>query len=410
MTSQRSVQHLKVIALLLALVTLAAMILRMTGRLAPAVSSPSDTATLYVTTQSGGSAEVELMPSVLPILPTGQGTLSLPDDGPASPADPWANAVLDAALPALSASLPDASGLAWWQGSSAIGPLAVSGEVATLNGQPVGSSTLTSLTVLIPKNDNPNYLTSIASMERQNGVLTLSVDSPENMQWVLSNATTDVALQALAAQAAQRDTILLAAYSEGMGVEAQLVLVSAEDRAVVEAASATARASALTPSPSPQPTPVRTPTPTRTPEAYLGRVMAEKIDPVIDDAGSFDPTAIARYLDQHPWIGLLTWTESGAEIDGRKTALSLAEDITFYTLSPNDPSGSTRRFLQVTYDGEVTRLPDDQILFQGQRLEEMLYWMVRRAAERGGQLIAAYDDFGSKQSVTIVAFRPFPSP
>jgi hypothetical protein len=408
-TSQRSVQHLKVIALLLALVTLAAMILRMTGRRAPAVSPP-DTATPYVTTQSGGSVEVELMPSLLPVLPTGEGTLSLPDNGPASPADPWANAVLDVALPALSASLPDARGLAWWQGSSAIGTLELSGEATTLNDQPVGSSTLTSLMVLIPKNDNPNYLTPIASMERQNGVLTLSVDGSENMQWVLSNATTNMALRALAVQADRRNTILLAAYSEGMGVEGQLVLVSAEDRDVAEAASATAHASALTPSPSSQPTPMRTPTPTRTPEAYLGRVIDEKMDPVIDDAGSFDPTAIARYLDQHPWIGLLTWTETGAEIDGRKTALSLAEDVTFYTLSPNDPSGSTHRFMQVTYDGVVTRLPDDQIMFQGQRLEEMLYWMVRRAAERGGQLVVAYDDFGSKQAVTIVAFRPFPSP
>jgi hypothetical protein len=42
-------------------------------------------------------------------------------------------------------------------------------------------------------------------------------------------------------------------------------------------------------------------------------------------------------------------------------------------------------------------------------MEEIVYWIVIHAAERGGQMLVAYDDYGQRQAITIIGFRPFPS-
>jgi len=68
-------------------------------------------------------------------------------------------------------------------------------------------------------------------------------------------------------------------------------------------------------------------------------------------------------------------------------------------------TGDVTRFLRALYDGQTTRLPDEQVYFQGQRMNEILYWMARRATERGGRLIVSYDDFGAMQVITVVGFE-----
>jgi hypothetical protein len=123
----------------------------------------------------------------------------------------------------------------------------------------------------------------------------------------------------------------------------------------------------------------------------------------------FQPSALYRFTEQHPWSGLLTWTETGPQINHRDTAIHQATELTFYTLSSDDPTGKTVTLMDVYYVEGTTRFPADSIYFQGHRMDEILYWMVRRAAERGGQLYVAYDDFGIKQAITLVGFVPFES-
>nr|MBN1228946.1 hypothetical protein [Anaerolineae bacterium] len=165
------------------------------------------------------------------------------------------------------------------------------------------------------------------------------------------------------------------------------------------------------------PTPARTPTgtptalvtvtPTSIPSQDLGDAIRMVIDPVIDDASFYHPDATAAYVDNHPWVGALSWTEQGALIGGRLTVIEQAEKVSFYALQPGDPLGTTDSFLIVTYNGAFTRLDYRGLVFYEQRTEEILYWLVRRAAERGGQLIVAYDGIGAQQAVIVVDYKSF---
>ena len=140
----------------------------------------------------------------------------------------------------------------------------------------------------------------------------------------------------------------------------------------------------------------------------MGWVVAQKIDPVIDSVQDLESEITLAFMEQHPWTGLLTLSEGEIEVGGHPIAASTALELDFYTLELNDQSGSVTRFLTAVYtrDG-TTRLPDDLIYFQGHRMEEIVYWMVVRAVEREGQLIVAYDDFGTRQGITVIGFLPF---
>lgn len=404
------IYRLKLITLLLALLALITVILR----LARPPSSGEDILSAGQTSQPS--------PSVSTLPPAGQEPLRTPLEFtpqpetatgtllPSTPVDEWASALLDQVLPLLNGPRPPSSGLAWWQSTSIITALQTGpGDVALLNGQPFEANEHLSLEILIPEPANPDRLNRVGMVRQEGSVLTLTVSGGASgladVSWVLNRADASLALHVLAVQAGLRDVRLLVAYGELPGQQSQLVIVGSETLNSTPTITPAASGSP-TPTTIVTPTSTRTPTPTRAPEVYLGRVMAAKIDPVIDAVAELDPHVAGNAFGTHPWLGPLTWTESGAAIGGRMTYVEQAERLIFYMLQAD---GQVVRLFEATYDGNVTRLPDDLLLFQGQRMEEMLYWLARRAGERNGQLIVAYDDFGVKQAITIVGFRPFTS-
>jgi len=328
----------------------------------------------------------------------------------ATPADRWAIEVLAAAMPLLQNTPPQADGLLWWQASNAGGPLSYEDEMLTLANRALLVDGLSSITIWIPDPTTANQLIYLGAVTTDNNTLTLLYTSPEppytESRWLVSMAQPSLALRALAMQAERQDIQLEAAYVETSSQQADLALTGFNWRTP----------SPTVPIPSPAaPTPtardtatptVVTATPTRVPEVLLGRLVNNALDPVINTLLEMPPDAIQSY-NRHPWTGPLTWTETGAEIDNRHTAVGLANDLDFYTLSVESPSSPPSRFMSLIYDGRETRLPDEQVRFQGQRMDEALFWMVRRAAERGGQLIVAYDDFGARQVITVIGFRAF---
>ncbi len=397
----RRIQRLKSLTLILGLAALVIGVLRLGGWLPQTdLSTPTQAPTATRTPTHTFETDIRTPPDTPVMVMTRT-----------APADEWANALLDRALPATRQIRQPDDGLVWWLGSDQNGTLSLVDNGIGLGDQLLDMSNLSLIDILVPDRTDPNRLESLSTIQAVQGgiTLTLAEDIANNknaMEWRLSNATPSLPLESLINQAAQRDIRLQAAYIANPARDAQLVLVGYDS---------------LSPSPTPSiqpgitgtppisntPAPTQTGTPTRVPEPYMGQVIADKIDPLIDAMPSFDSNAVFRFTDQHPWAGLLTWTETGPQINRRDIAIPQATELTFYTLSANDPGGKTSAFLTVYYVDGTTRFPTDGIYFQGHRMDEILYWMVRHAAERGGQLYVAYDDFGIKQAVTLVGFIPF---
>jgi hypothetical protein len=405
-------RRLGVISLLLALITLGVLIfayldlplpgtagLLMPSPTAPAAPRPTRTAT------SPPSESPTRRPS-----PSATPNLSLTPFEPATPADQWAAQVLAAAVPLLQDSPPQADGLLWWQASNAGGLLDYEEEMPTLANRPLSVDDLSTISIWVPDPTAANRLIHLGAVTVDDNTLTLVYASPESpyteSRWLVSMAQPSLALRALAMQAERQDIYLEAAYVETTSQQADLALIRFGWRTPSPTAPLPSPAAPTPTAPNTATPTVITLTPTRAPEALLGRLVGDALDPVINTLQEMPPDAIQAY-NRHPWTGTLTWTETGAEIDGRHTAVSLAADLDFYTLSVESPSSPTTRFMSLTYDGRETRLPDEQVRFQGQRMDEALFWMVRRAAERGGQLIVAYDDFGARQVITVIDFRAF---
>jgi|GEM_PF-841999 len=340
-------------------------------------------------------------------------TLNLSNAGGATPADPWADALLDIALPLVErASRINTDGLAWWESSAARGDLLVASQVLLIGSQQPDIEEIQALVVFVPDVNSLGTLIPVAEVDREGPVLQLVLTPPEPAQpggqWLLSDASFDTALQALATRARQRDLVLSVAYTRDPFIEAQIVLVG--QRTVGQTPTATPAPETGTDIPSATPTLtltstiIPTATSTRQPEEYMGRLIAQRLDPVIDRVADRTAVDIASHISRHAWAGPLTWTETGAQIAGRSTAVAETTDLFFYQLD-DLTTGDVTRFLRALYDGQTTRLPDEQVYFQGQRMNEILYWMARRATERGGRLIVSYDDFGAMQVITVVGFE-----
>ncbi|MBN1313585.1 MAG: hypothetical protein JXB30_19425 [Anaerolineae bacterium] len=330
--------------------------------------------------------------------------------GPLTPADAWANSLLDKVLNTLQEPQSSPDGFAWWQSSEAGGELVLTNAVPALNQQLIDLDGQTRIDVSVVKQDNPNQLDRVASVIYVQGALTLTVFSREsgieNEYWVLSNAEPSIAFKALVVQATARASILEAAYMEKPASTAEFVLVGVRTLQIGEA-SPTEMSTPVMVSATYVPTwtiPAPTSTPTREPDIYLGRVIAAAIDPIIDNAAFFLPAIVQDFANRHPRTGYLTWSGAKPQIGGHSLSVDQAEELTFYTLTPSDAEGTVTSFLKVIYIDHTTRLPEKQIYFPGQRMEEILLWIVTRADERGGRLNIAYDDFGTKQAVTVIGF------
>jgi hypothetical protein len=351
----------------------------------------------------------------LVVTPTGQANLRDPANPPQTPADEWASVILQRALSLLSEPSTPADGLAWWQAREASGLLGTADGSLTLGGATLGVDSERDLALSAVDRANPNHLWPLGSIVIDHGALLLTVSIPDStgaaQRWLLSSGTPSLALNALVIQAASQDVVLRVAYAPSGGAVAQLVILDSQPNIP---ASPTAM---WTTTAGPSPTSTRTPTatitltPTRVPEAYLGQIIATKVDPVIDAVVQLDAATTVAFVDRHPLAGILTSTEETPEVDGHPIAASLAQELAFYWLEGDGDTHHVVRFLTAVYTPEgTTRFPDDLIYFQGHRMSEIIYWMVLRAAERGGQLLVAYDDFGARQTVTVIGFQEFHPP
>lgn len=327
--------------------------------------------------------------------------------GPATPADAWANVLLDKVLVALEQPRPSPDGFAWWQNSEAGGLLTFSSGTLILDQQPISLEGHSRIDIAIARQTNPNQLERVASVLFNQGALNLTIYSTEsdadNQHWILSNARIDTAFEALAVQAAARSTLFRVAYIDNPGTTAELVLVEARlisAPTVMPLGTLPTATATLTQTP----TFIHTPTPTRQPDSYLGQVIAATVDPIIDNSEDFLPAVVTDFANRHPRTGFLVWTDAGPTINGQAMSVDQARELTFYSLAPSDPSGAVSSFLKVVYTDNTTRLPEKQIYFQGQRMGEILFWLATRAAERGGRLRIAYDDFGARQTITVIDF------
>ncbi|MGF1506925.1 MAG: hypothetical protein ACFB51_17600 [Anaerolineae bacterium] len=353
--------------------------------------------------QSVAVNSVDLIDDMTPV------TTEQPEGGTA--ADAWADALLDVALPVIEQPAPNLDGLAWWRSRDITGELIRTADgTIHLGDEVLAPVEQDVIDILVPDPRNAGALTLIGSLEQEAGVLTLMVDDgmPSAMpeEWRLSGVAPSTAIEALAMQAARRDMRLLAAYVQNVGREGELALVGLIQN---ELPTPTPTPGGPTPLPTLTPTRTPSPTPTREPDVYLARLIGQMVDPVIAIADTFTPSAVYEFAFGHPRTGLLTWSVEGAHVAGQPMPLSNASELTLYTLVPDDTTGKTNRLLDVTYDGAITRLPAEQVYFQGQRMGEIMYWVVRRGIERGGQFVIVYDDFGQRQTVTFVGFQPMAS-
>jgi hypothetical protein len=326
--------------------------------------------------------------------------------GPQTPADLWANAVLDYGMPLLAEiSLPPEE-LAWWYTTPDGGILRWDNAELTVNGLILEVPADYSIEIAISDPNQTNNLRIIGAAKPLNGALHLILsdlsEEHEATEWLLSGASPGLAVESLAAQAEAREIRLTVAYAKTGTSTMQIVLLKAEigpggiEESQTPAQDITA---------SPPPTAAITPTSIRPLDPFLGQVVAGKIDPGIDEAQAISPTITQRFKDRHPWAGILASSETGITINSRATSIEQAVDLTIYILK-SDSSNSVTRLFYVEYTQDATtRFPEDQILFQAHRMEEIIYWVVVRAAERGGQLIVTYDDFGQRQAITLIGFR-----
>jgi len=401
---ERRIRRLRLLTLVLALIALGLMLYQLRNGLPGDLSAMTPAPPSATPTQPG-----RLLPTE--VLRTPQAALTLTGPGPSTPADDWSNRLLDQALPLLSEPLPTTQESAWWQTTLLRGELAVVGGRLTLGGQPLELGDISTLSVLVPSRDDAGRLLTQGTITWEDDVMVLSTTgSAENghaaSRWRLSRSNASLALRALVIQAEQRDQVLTAAYIHTFGREGQLVLISAMQPGAVTPTPTRAAAQA-TPLPTFTPSPTATATPTRVPEAFMGQVIAEELAPVIAAADDFPQRAVDAMIATHPWTGLLTWTETGARIGGLPVVVQGVREMTFYTLQEGENGVEPVPFLTVVYDGSTTRFPEQQVLFMEHRMDEVLYWMVRAAADEGGQLVVAFDDFGARQTVTILDFRPY---
>jgi hypothetical protein len=410
---QRSFQVARRLALLLALAVLGVVIARLAGwkpvisRSSPSPSLPTLTKSVLLpqdnVVDTGRTATKG--PSTLPATESSTPHVTL--IGPPTPADAWANSLLDRVLIPLEQPRPSLDGFAWWQNSEASGSLMLDDGALILEQQPLSLEGQTTVFIAIPGQANPNQLERVAGIVFTQGALNLTVyameSDAENQHWILSNARIDTAFEALVVQAAARSAVLKAAYIENPGAAVEFVLIQAAmfSEPTVTAASTLPTTTATA---SRTPVLVNTPTPTRQPDPYLGQVITATIDPIIDSSKDFSPAAITDFVNRHPRTGFLAWTDAGPTINGQTMSVDQARELTFYALAPSDPMGAVSSFLKVVYTENTTRLPERQIYFQAHRMEEILFWLVTRTAERGGQLRIAYDDFGAKQAITVIEF------
>ncbi len=379
--------------MLAGLVVLAGLWVLASQRAASPIPPPSVLPTASVT-GAASTASPTLTPGATPI-------------GPATRADDWANTLLDRVVPLFQSGLKKGPGLAWWENESASGILVYKAGQVTWAGAVFSPGNASQIVIAIPNPTNPDSLLHVGTIQVDQAVEVLTVlslgPSDNAVRWIATNPDTTAPFQALAVQAAARALTLSGAYSDSSEDGAEMVIV-----AISPMAQGTLELTATPTGPSPTPGRTPSPTPTREPDVVLGRLISQKLDEVIKALTSVVPQSAAAFAAKHPLIGPLTWTETGPRIADRPMGVRQAIDLDVQTLAPGMTDGLTIPVLTAVIDpGDVTRLPSDKMYFQGNRMEEILYWLVYASTGRSGVLTLSYDDFGAHQVITIVGFTPF---
>ena len=328
--------------------------------------------------------------------------LSATDSTSETPADAWANAVLDLLLPIIESNTTDEQESINW--NSSIGDLRWQNNQVVVAQQPVDILSGYTIQIAASNNQHPSSPLPIGEITPVDGALRLTIANAEADRWLLSSTSSILPLKALFTQAELRRIILHGFASTKARSVFQIVFVGIQRTTRVNDTPNNPSASVA----QKFPTPTFTATATRAFDSYLGAFVAGKIDPAIDQAQAISPADTRYFHDRHTWAGLLTSSETGFQVAGRSIDVSYATELTVYMLEDRSKPGSVSRLFTVQYNAEerTTHFPDDKILFQAHRMDEIVYWMVVRAAQRGGQIIAAYDNYGEKQSITVIGFKP----
>ncbi|NDJ52369.1 MAG: hypothetical protein GYB68_04680 [Chloroflexi bacterium] len=409
-------QRLIIAAVVLALVAAAAITWRVRewSRLAAAVGESESAAQADVSpsatpTQTGPNAS-DLLEPVQPLVDQ---TLT-PAITPAGlgPMEQWANAIVTNASLGLRDVPPTSGGLAWWQGINASGPLGITAGQIAINGQGVALAEAEDGFILsIPDPANVNQLYTLGELMPDRGAMVLTASSLkppfQPSQWRVSVYQPVSALETLLTVLEEQGVIAHAAYDVEPGSAfGGLVLVELEQREVPP----TLPVGTWTPTPAAIPTatplPTATITPTRAPERIVGEFVASAIAPFLLTSDRITPSSVYTFAG-HPWIGLLTVDEQGLKVDGRAIPIRDANQLSVYTLLPDDVTGERVLILSGAYVGSVTQVPGAPFVLQGRRMDELLFWIVQTAGQEGGQVRVVYDDFGPAQEITMIGFQPF---
>lgn len=413
MNRQRG-QGIRLVALVLAVLALVLLVLRVTHVLDSALFA-GDVPDGAASPAAGGTPLPTATPAPTPY-PTERPTVTfVPEDlgeDSSSPADQWAGQLFGAALPVLSGGSLAGGAFVWWQNPAENGTLAANDDGVWLGGRQLALDDLERLEISIPTAPGSNRLASYGTIAWEGGALMLTAvggqDGAASTRWLLSNTQPQTAMRALIQQAAEQGYRLTAAYSATFEQHASLVLTAATPAELTPEVTTPPAVDSAAPTRTPTAAPTIQPTPTRAPEALLGETVAQRVNPAAEALADLPDSLKVGFAESHPWVGLLTWTESGPQIAGRAIAIQEAEELTVYVLASSDNGATGERVLSATYNGSFTRLPDDQLIFQGQRMDEILYWMVRAAFDEGGQLLVAYDDFGTRQALTLIDLHTLP--
>jgi hypothetical protein len=396
-----------IFSLILGLFVLIAAGLRVSGLWS--MTSTDEQATMIPVVKVTGtlSGRDNLMPGTFSI-PLVTPTLKVTLIGPTSPADEWANQVLDKFIVM---DLPQPSGLdnlAWWQNPMNSDFLTLREGFIYAGQMPVVLSDISHLEIAVPDVIRPGLLRKIASVEKINEALQFSLysarDSVNSLRWIVSADDMQIALESLIVQAASREFVIQAAISSvPSGGESEIVLLAVEPYNRVLQFGNTG-----TISPTRQLLPIETTaTATRVADVYLGQLLAASLNPILETINQVPVDVVKHYRDTRPRVGLLEWQENGPILAGMPMGTAHATELHLYALSANSGEGDVVSLLVALYDGRVTRLPDFQVYFQGHRMDEILHWLTVIAAQKNGQLEIAYDDLGIKQSITILSFKKF---
>lgn len=393
--NERSPAFIRIFALLLALTVLILVALKLTSKPREILSIPSSTPE-FISSPSSTLSNEEIFPQItitVKIPPEPEEQLAAQKE--------WSSTLLTILQERQEIPNPLLAATNWYGQTSIVGILAVDEEDVIAIDNAIPAFNFEKLDIYLPDSHIPEELLLIGQIEQDADAIWLAIfngNTPgRKKEWRLHGLAIQDAVKILVEEAALSHQNLIVGFSQEQNTASLILLNSVDSASLYQ----------HTPTPTSTPILLPTATATRIPSPELQAIIETWLKPIIDISGNFHPSAIAKYIQTHAWTGPLTWSLEGAEIGGREVNVMDADELDFYYLRPDDPNGTTIHFLTILHEGGTITLPEPGAHFFSHRTEEALYWMVVYASSRGGQLVAAYDCSGTKQTLTIIDFEPY---